>query len=41
LAGDLGEPARDDAPMTARDVADHLSQAFLELTGRRQTTEQA
>ena len=41
LAGDLAEASCGDAPMTARDVSDHLSQAFLELTGRRQTADQA
>jgi hydroxyethylthiazole kinase-like uncharacterized protein yjeF len=41
LAGDLTEADLGDAPMTAGDVAQHLSDAFLELTARRKIVEKA
>jgi NAD(P)H-hydrate epimerase len=39
LAGDLTEAECGDAPMTAGDLVQHLSDAFLELTARRKVTE--
>jgi NAD(P)H-hydrate epimerase len=41
LAGDLAEADCGDAPMTAIDLAHHLSAAFLDLTARRKATEKA
>ena len=41
LAGDLTEADLGDAPMTAGDLAQHLSDAFLELTARRKVVEKA
>lgn len=41
LAGDLAEADFGDAPMTAGDLAQHLSDAFLELTARRKVADKA
>jgi NAD(P)H-hydrate epimerase len=39
LAGDLAEADLGDAPLTAGDVAQHLSDAYLELTARRKVVD--